>query len=181
MKKKIAVLGTALMIAAAVTACGGKDTKTETTVPVETTVPAESLTPAETTETGESAADTESDSQAQEPSEEGEALSAEEMKAFAEKIQAAVADKDLNALADLCAYPVYVSFGEGEGEELASRDDIIKLKPDQVFTDDMMKEVAGTDVDNLEQFGVGVVVGVESSITFNSVDGKAAVTSIVVQ
>ncbi len=179
MKKKIIVLGTALMIAAAVTACGGKDAKTETTVPVETTVPAGTLAPAETKEdeTGEA----ESGSQAQEPSEEGVELSTEEMKNFAEQIQGAVADKNLEALAELCAYPVYISLGEGEGEEVESRDDFIMLEKDKIFTDGMLKEIADTDLDSLEQFGAGVMLGLENSITFNNVDGKAAVTSIILQ
>ena len=33
--------------------------------------------------------------------------------AFAEQIQTAVADKDLEALADLAAYPLYVGFADG--------------------------------------------------------------------
>lgn len=179
MKKKIAVLGTALMIAAALTACGGRDTKTETTVPVETTVPAETLAPAETRAEGSEAA--EPGSQANEPSEEGETLSAEDMKTFAKHIQDAVAAKNLEALADLCYYPVYLSTGEGEGEEIKNRDDFIMLEQDKIFTDGLMKEIADTDPDSLEQFGAGVIMGAENSITFNSVDGNAVITSIILQ
>lgn len=186
MKKKIAVLGTALLIAAAVTACGGKDTKTETTVPVETAAPATTAAPAETavpadTQATEADMDTESGSEAQEPSGEGAALSQEEINTFAKSVKAAVADKDLEALAGLCSYPVYVSMGESGGEDIGSRDDFMKLKADQVFTPDLVKEIADTEADSLEQFGAGVIMGKENSITFNNMGGKAAITSIILQ
>ena len=46
----------------------------------------------------------------------GAELEQSEIKPFAEKVQKAVADKDMEALAGLCAYLVYVSLGEGQGE-----------------------------------------------------------------
>ena len=126
MKRKLAVLGTAIMAAAAITACSGKDAKTTTA--------AEVVTKADTTDgvtDGETEADTASDSETAAESQSSESASQEaalleeaedvshagaeleqsEIKPFAEKVQKAVADKDMEALAGLCAYPVYVSLG----------------------------------------------------------------------
>lgn len=142
MKKKWVILGTAMMAAVAITACGSKDT-TATTVAVETTAEAASDTAAPesqagTTEAGSgtTAAEGESGSvageeskaagdtadetvntgdEADDVSEQAEDLTAEEIKTFAGKVQKAVADKDIKALADLCAYPVYVSPQRGRG------------------------------------------------------------------
>ena len=192
MKRKLAVLGTAIM-AAAITACSGKDAKTTTA--------AEVVTQADTTDgvtDGETEADTASDSETAAESQSSESASQEaalleeaedvshagaeleqsEIKPFAEKVQKAVADKDMEALAGLCAYPVYVSLGEGQGEEIADEAAFLKMDADKIFTESLLKEIADTDVDTLEQFGAGVIMGGENSIIFNNVDGQAAITGI---
>lgn len=193
MKRKLAVLGTAIMAAAAITACSGKDAKTTTA--------AEVVTQADTTDgvtDGETEADTASDSETAAESQSSESASQEaalleeaedvshagaeleqsEIKPFAEKVQKAVADKDMEALAGLCAYPVYVSLGEGQGEEIADEAAFLKIDADKIFTESLLKEIADTDVDTLEQFGAGVIMGGENSIIFNNVDGQAAITGI---
>lgn len=193
MKRKLAVLGTAIMAAAAITACSGKDAKTTTA--------AEVVTQADTTDgvtDGETEADTASDSETAAESQSSESASQEaalleeaedvshagaeleqsEIKPFAEKVQKAVADKDMEALAGLCAYPVYVSLGEGQGEEIADESAFLKMDADKIFTESLLKEIADTDVDTLEQFGAGVIMGGENSIIFNNVDGQAAITGI---
>ena len=193
MKRKLAVLGTAIMAAAAITACSGKDAKTTTA--------AEVVTQADTTDgvtDGETEADTASDSETAAESQSSESASQEaalleeaedvshagaeleqsEIKPFAEKVQKAVADKDMEALAGLCAYPVYVSLGEGQGEEIADESVFLKMDAGQIFTESLLKEIADTDVDTLEQFGAGVIMGGENSIIFNNVDGQAAITGI---
>ena len=193
MKRKLAVLGTAIMAAAAITACSGKDAKTTTA--------AEVVTQADTTDgvtDGETEADTASDSETAAESQSSESASQEaalleeaedvshagaeleqsEIKPFAEKVQKAVADKDMEALAGLCAYPVYVSLGEGQGEEIADEAAFLKMDADKIFTESLLKEIADTDVDTLEQFGAGVIMGGENIIIFNNVDGQAAITGI---
>lgn len=205
MKKKWVILGTAMMAAVAITACGSKDT-TATTVAVETTAEAASDTAAPesqagTTETGSgtTAAEGESGSDAGEESkaagdaadetvntgdeaddvsEQAEDLTAEEIKTFAGKVQKAVADKDIKALADLCAYPVYVSLSEGEGSEIDNKEAFIALDTAKLFTESMLKEIAETDPATLEQFGAGVIMGNENNIIFNNVDGQPSITGI---
>ena len=205
MKKKWAILGTAMMAAVAITACGRKDT-TATTVAVETTAEAASDTAAPesqagTTEAGSgtTAAEGESGSvageeskaagdtadetvntgdEADDVSEQAEDLTAEEIKTFAGKVQKAVADKDIKALADLCAYPVYVSLSEGEGSEIDNKEAFIALDTAKLFTESMLKEIAETDPATLEQFGAGVIMGNENNIIFNNVDGQPSITGI---
>lgn len=191
MKKKLAVLGTAIMAAVAITACGGTQTQTteaETTTQAPAAIQDSAATQEQTTvqDSAESqaqstqAGDTSSRS-SESPSEEGADLDVSEIKPFAQKVQKAVADKDMDALADLCAYPLYVSLKEGEGNEVADKDALLKLDGGKIFTDHMLKEIADTDVDSLEQFGAGVIMGNENTIIFNNVIGHAAVTAITVQ
>ena len=205
MKKKWVILGTAMMAAVAITACGSKDT-TATTVAVETTAEAASDTAAPesqagTTEAGSGTTEAEGESgsvageeskaagdaadetvntgdEADDVSEQAEDLTAEEIKTFAGKVQKAVADKDIKALADLCAYPVYVSLSEGEGSEIDNKEAFIALDTAKLFTESMLKEIAETDPATLEQFGAGVIMGNENNIIFNNVDGQPSITGI---
>ena len=205
MKKKWVILGTAMMAAGAITACGSKDT-TATTVAVETTAEAASDTAAPESQagtaeagSGTTAAEGESGSvageeskaagdtadetvntgdEADDVSEQAEDLTAEEIKTFAGKVQKAVADKDIKALADLCAYPVYVSLSEGEGSEIDNKEAFIALDTAKLFTESMLKEIAETDPATLEQFGAGVIMGNENNIIFNNVDGQPSITGI---
>ena len=191
MKRKLAVLGTAIMAAAAITACSGKDAKTTTAAEVVTQADTTAgMTDGETgaasdSETAAESQSSESASQeaalleeAEDVSHAGAELEQSEIKPFAEKVQKAVADKDMEALAGLCAYPVYVSLGEGQGEEIADEAAFLKMDADKIFTESLLKEIADTDVDTLEQFGAGVIMGGENSIIFNNVDGQAAITGI---
>lgn len=194
MKRKLAVLGTAIMAAAAITACSGKDAKTTTAAEVVTQADTTAgMTDGETEDAGaasdsETAAESQSSEsasqeaalleEAEDVSHAGAELEQSEIKPFAEKVQKAVADKDMEALAGLCVYPVYVSLGEGQGEEIADEAAFLKMDAGQIFTESLLKEIADTDVDTLEQFGAGVIMGEENSIIFNNVDGQAAITGI---
>lgn len=192
MKKKWIVLGTAMMAAVAITACGSKDT-TATTVAVETTAGTEAETTTEAPAAGSEAAseagggETEANAagetystgdEADDVSEQAPDMSATEIKDFAVKVQKTVADKDMEALADICAYPVYVSLSEGEGAEIENKEAFLALDTAKLFTEGMLKEIAETDPATLEQFGAGVIMGNENNVIFNSVDGQPAITGI---
>lgn len=185
MKKKLAVLGTAIMAAVAITACGGTQTQTteaETTTQAPTTTEAMTTTAdSESQDQTTLAGDTSQEAEAGKPSEEAPELDVSQIKPFAEKVQKAVADKDMKALADLCAFPLYISMGDNQGEEIADKDAFLKLDSSKIFTDNMLKEIAGTDLDTLEQFGVGVILGNDNSIVFNNMNGQAAITGIYMQ
>lgn len=97
-----------------------------------------------------------------------------EVTAFAEAVQAAMAEKDMEALAGLCSYPVGVN-----GEVVEDRGAFMELGADVVFTDKRCAVIAGVDVSSLEETMAGVVMGEATpNIIFKSVDGKLGITGI---
>ncbi len=94
--------------------------------------------------------------------------------AFAEQIQTAVAAKDLEALADLCAYPLAVN-----GEVVESRDALMELGNDVIFTEERCTVIEAVDVSALEETKAGFIMGdATPNIIFNSVDGKLGISGI---
>lgn len=69
-------------------------------------------------------------------------------KEFCEKIIAAVKSKDLQALSDLCNYPLYVDLGE-EGQVVETKEAFLALDPEKLFTDAMVASVTGCDLDTV--------------------------------
>lgn len=97
-----------------------------------------------------------------------------EVTAFAEQIQTAVAAKDMEALADLCSYPLAVN-----GEVVDSKEAFIKLGADVIFTEERCAVIEAVDVSTLEETMAGVVMGdATPNIIFKSVDGKLGITGI---
>lgn len=108
------------------------------------------------------------------------AVDEEAVVAFGEKIKEAVAAKDLEALADLTSYPVYVGLPDTDGI-VETRDDFLALGADQVFTEELTASVEAADVSGQEPSMAGFVVAGENgrpNIIFGVVDGKLAVTGI---
>lgn len=97
---------------------------------------------------------------------------------FSGKIQAAVADKDLEGLADLIAFPVYVGLPDVGGVE--SRDEFIALGADQIFTSELMASVAAADTGALSPSMAGFVLsdGGKANIIFGVTDGALTITGI---
>lgn len=105
------------------------------------------------------------------------ALAPEVLTAFAEDIKMCVADKDLEGLAGLTAYPVYVGVGEGIIAE--TKDDFMAIGADKIFTEDMVKAMADVKTDNLQTSMAGVTLGdAGPSITFNMVNGNLGIQGI---
>ena len=97
---------------------------------------------------------------------------------FARNIQAAGADKDLEGLADLIAFPVYVGLPDVGGVE--SRDEFIALGADQIFTSELMASVAAADTGALSPSMAGFVLsdGGKANIIFGVTDGALTITGI---
>ena len=144
----------------------------------------------------EQAQDTENSQEEQNPEDAGESESSESAEtvtyednfavdskaaaAFAEKIKEAVAAKDLEALADLTSFPVYVGLPDIDGG-VETREDFLALGADSVFTQELMDAVAAADDSSLQPSMAGFVLSNESgrpNIIFGVVDGKLAVTGI---
>ena len=102
------------------------------------------------------------------------------VEAFAEKIQEAVGDRDLQALGDLLFYPCVFTIGDEEPITFKSREDLLKQNLDMVFGDDLMIAVANVDTVSLKMTEQGVVMGEGTSkITFQKrSDGSLGITEI---
>ena len=108
------------------------------------------------------------------------AVVSEAVTAFADKIKEAVAAKDMEALADLTSFPVYVGIPDTDGM-VETRDDFLALGADQVLTDELLESVASADMSGQEPSMAGFVVAGESGrprIIFGVVEGKLAITGI---
>ncbi len=97
---------------------------------------------------------------------------------FADKIKEAVAAKDLEALADLTAFPVYVDIENAN--EIKTRDEFIALGADVIFTEGLMNSVANADTENMQpsMAGFSVSDGGSANVNFGMRDGVLAVNGI---
>lgn len=106
------------------------------------------------------------------------AVDSKAAKEFAEKVQAVTAKKDLEGLAALTSFPVYVGLpGVGAVE---TKEDFLKLSPDAVFTEELMKSVETADIDNFQPSKAGFPIsnGGTANILFGVVDGVLAIRGI---
>lgn len=97
---------------------------------------------------------------------------------FALKVKAAVAGKDLEALADLTAFPVYV--GLPEAGVVETREGFLALGAEAVFTEGLSASVEGADVSGLEpsMAGFSISDGGSANINFGVRDGGLAINGI---
>lgn len=96
---------------------------------------------------------------------------------FADKIKAAVAAKDIEALADLTAFPVYVGIAEGGVE---SREAFVALGAEKVFAPELLESVKDADTSNLlpSMAGFSISKDGKSNIIFGVVEGRLAISGI---
>ncbi len=182
--KKMRVLVMAAVVGLMVTGCGSGSGKGQTE-------PAVSVQETETEKSADETGDlTEAGSQAETSTavteENGTAgykdnfdVDSAAAQAFAEKVQAAVADRDLEALADLTAFPVYVGLPEVDGG-VESREEFLDLGADQVFTPELVASVAAADLSDLSPSMAGFVLsdGGSANIIFGVSDGVLAIKGI---
>lgn len=199
---KITKLFAAVIISASLTACNSKevtnpkievDTTTKTvmieksekeeisTVETENKVsPAETEgnkeTRAEESKT-ENLAESQPEQKAESVYEDNFAVESSAAKAFAEKIKAAVASKDIEALADLTAFPIYVGVAEGGVE---TREEFIALGAEKVFTPELIASIEGADISNLSPSMAGFSISKDGkpNIIFGVVEGNLAIRGI---
>ena len=172
----------------AITGCAGKTEPAETTAAQET-AKMEELQPAETAESMEeteakteaAGEETKSENtetaekpQAEAQAENGSAGGYEDNFAvdsaaaaeFAAQIKEAVAAKDLDALAELTAFPVYVGLPDVGAVE--TKEDFLALGADAVFTDELVASVADADTENMQpsMAGFSISDGGKANINF---------------
>ena len=164
MKQWKLILAAGIMIFACV-GCGSQ--KEENVTPVEDTAVIEEQTKNEQTESEIEEKNGNYDD-LEEKGDSGEAA------AFAKKIQDAVSAKDMEAVADLCAYPLAVN-----GEVIENRDAFMELGADAVFTEERCAVIGAVDTSALEETMAGVIMGdATPNIIFKSVDGELGITGI---
>ena len=104
-----------------------------------------------------------------------------EVSDFAALIKEAVGEKDLEKLADLIGFPVYV--GLDGVDVVETREAFLELDPDEVFSEEMVRSIEKADAGDLAASMAGFTLmdyDTEGSagITFGMVDGGLFVTGI---
>lgn len=163
--KKWKLLLAAGMMAYACVACGAQEEQTEEQQENYAAVDVQAVG-----EAAESEAEEKNDNleDLQEKGDSGETA------AFARKIQEAMASKNMEALAELCSYPLAVN-----DEVIDSREAFIELGSDVIFTEERCAVIEAVDVSALEETMAGVIMGdATPNIIFQSVDGKLGITGI---
>lgn len=189
MKKKILLVLSVCAMVSVTAACGSKDTVNgNTTAVVETEAkktkppvkpdlskvdPKEALGPGafEEEEEQESLAGMENQNLSD--------LEKSEYKEFARQVISAITGKDMEALADLVHYPVYVSALEENGGMVDDKETFLALDPDVIFDAELIAAMEKVDVETLEPVMAGVVLGDEApNVIVNSMDGELGVMGI---
>lgn len=107
------------------------------------------------------------------------AVDSEAAAAFGKKVKEAVAEQDIDTLADLASYPLYVGF-EGGSVTVKSADELIGLGAEKVFTPEMQESVGNADETALSpsMAGFALYTGDGPNILFGVVNGKLAIQGV---
>lgn len=104
----------------------------------------------------------------------------EETEAFACLIKEAAVRKDLEALAELTRFPVYIGFPDG-GMFAASKEDFLTLDPEKIFTEEWIDSVTQADEKNLPPSMAGFVLSNGKggpNVVFGLRDGQLGITGM---
>ena len=103
----------------------------------------------------------------------------EEITAFAGKVKEAVADRDMDALASLASYPLYVGFKDG-GVSAGSPEELAALGTDRIFTPELEAAVEAAGDETLSPSMAGFVLKKDGTpnIVFGVSEGVLAVKGI---
>ena len=106
------------------------------------------------------------------------AVDSKAAKEFAEKVKDVTAKKDLEGLAALTAFPVYV--GLPGVDVVETKEDFLKLGAEAVFTQELLESVEKADIDNFQSSMAGFSIsdGGTSNINFGVVDKVLAINGI---
>ena len=148
----------------------------QTEAPAEPTVPVQTEAPVQTGGSAETEAVLEASStetQASSGYEDNFAVDSEA------QVKEAVAAQDLEALADLAAYPLYVGFTDGS-VNVTSREEFVALGAERVFTPELVESVGNADVNSLSPSMAGFALSSNDgpNIIFSVVNGSLAIQGI---
>ena len=105
-------------------------------------------------------------------------VDSEAAKEFAQMVQDATVKRDLEGLAELTSFPVYVGLTGVHGIE--TKEAFLSLGADQVFTEELVKSVEAADIGNMQpsKAGFSISNGGTANINFGVVNGVLAITGI---
>lgn len=186
MKNVVVMILSLALIGAVLTGCGESPQSGQQTqqgiperIPGETEQGQDTVTETAETETEEKQVQEEGKSvETSEEYEDNFAVDSEAAKEFAQKVKDVTAKKDLNGLAELTAFPVYV--GLPDVDVVETKEDFVKLGADAVFKDTLMESVEMADIDNLQpsMAGFSISDGGTANINFGVTDGMLAINGI---
>ena len=189
MKKKILLILTVCAMAFMAAACGSKDTVNETTTAAAeaetekkqppTKPDLSAVDPKEALGPGAFEEEEEQESLVNMENQNLSDLEKSEYKEFAKQVVDAVVSKNMEALADLMHYPVYVAAVEENGGMVDDKEAFLAQDPDVIFSEGLIAAMEKVDVEALEPVMAGVVIGEETpNVIVNSMDGELGVMGI---
>ncbi len=106
------------------------------------------------------------------------AVDSKAAKEFAEKVKDAVSKKDLDALAELTAFPIYV--GLPGVDVVKTKEEFLKLGAEAVFTEGLMESIKMADIDNFQpsMAGFSISDGGTANINFGVTNGTLSINGI---
>lgn len=174
---------------------GAEETQAaQTEAPAESTAPAETEAPVQTEASAQAeteAAETEAAAGSEAASSSTEetqvsggyadnfAVDSEAAAAFGTRIKDAVAAQDIEALADLASFPLYVGFTD-ESVNVTSREEFVALGAERIFTPELVDSVGNADVNGLSPSMAGFALSSNDgpNIIFSVVNGALAIQGI---
>ena len=158
---------------------------TEQTTPTETTKdnPSNQTIPAETNEKNKESISTESSdtvTNTWDGYEDNFAVETDTAAAYTKLIKEAVAEKDIEKLADLTSFPVYVGLSK-ENPVIYTREEFIAIDANLLFSEEMITSIAGADETTLKPSRAGFTLHGPNgmpSITFGVQNGKLGISGI---
>ncbi len=171
MRKRWNVLLIAGAVMALAVGCGAKE---------ETKSVQETMTVSETVEAEGTTAHTAETEKAPETADDNFSVDPADAEDFGRSVKEAVAAKNLEKLADMTAFPVYIGFEDG-GISVESKEEMTALGEEKIFTQEWMDSIAQADETALSPSMAGFVLTGEnggSNIVFGMRDGELAVSGI---
>ena len=107
-------------------------------------------------------------------------VNTEDAEAFALSVKEIVVAKDMEKLAELLAFPLYVGFEDG-GVSVSDKEEFLALGAEKIFTEELLDAVAQTDEKALSPSRAGFVMSKESggpNVVFGLRDGALAISGI---
>lgn len=102
------------------------------------------------------------------------------MQDIAEKVQNAFKKQDLGKVAELCAYPVVISYADGEVEEIPDKAGFIALGNSTVFTQKLLDAIESTNIAKLSSTGNGgVQMGGDYGLALYKINGKWKINNFI--